>query len=252
MPRPLEENLADLSGRIELAARQAGRSPREVSWIAVTKNASAEQAAELVRLGVAELGENRADELERKVGRLAGLGLAPRWHFVGHLQANKARRVVRHADVIQSIDSLALLERVDRIAAEEGRKPSIFLQVGLTGEEGKHGFPAEAVADAVRRARDLANVELRGLMVMGPLEQPAGEATRAVFAEAARVRSMVEAQRAGAFPRGRCELSMGMSGDLELAIRAGSDLLRIGSALFSDGSSEPTLSARERHRGGRP
>lgn len=235
MARPLQENLAALHRRIEHAARRAGRVPEEVRFVAVTKEATTEQAAELARLGVEELGENRADELERKARALEGSGLAPRWHFVGHLQANKARRVVRHAAVVQSVDSIELLERIARIAEEEERRPSIFLQVALTGEERKHGFAEDEVLLAVRRAGELSCVALRGLMVMGPLEPSAGEATRAVFAAAARLRSKVQAdaELARAFPRGRCELSMGMSGDLELAIEAGSDLLRIGRALVA-------------------
>jgi pyridoxal phosphate enzyme (YggS family) len=166
---------------------------------------------------------------------------------VGHLQANKARRVVRLAEVVHSVDSLALLERVGRIAEEEGRTPEVYLQVALTGEAVKHGFEPADLPAAVARAADLSHVKLAGLMAMGPLEDAPGAATRAVFRQAAALARDLEREPslARAFDDGRCHLSMGMSNDLEIAIEEGSDLLRIGSALFQD----TPLAGREAGRG---
>ena len=121
----------------------------------MTKTASAETAAELLDLGIVELGENRASELERKAAHESLRGRKPRWHFVGHLQANKARRVVCLAEVIHSVDSLPLLERLERIAEEEGKEPEVYLQVALTGETVKHGFEPAELPAAARRAAEL-------------------------------------------------------------------------------------------------
>lgn len=249
LPRPLQENLAELRLRIERAARSAGRSAKEIRWVAVTKTTTVDAAAELLELGIADLGENRVDELERKTEHLAALGRSPRWHFVGHLQANKVRRVVRQAHVIHSVDSLLLLERIERIAAEEDRQPEVYLQVALTGEAVKHGFEAVDLPAAVRRATELTHLRLLGLMAMGPLEEPPGEGTRAVFAEAARLARSLDGDPAlaRAFAGGRCQLLMGMSADLELAIAAGTDLLRVGGALFQD----TPFAGRESGRGGK-
>ena len=232
----LESNLDRVRARVARAARSAGRSPEEVALVAVTKSVGPEVAAELVRLGQADLGESRASELEGKDDHLRGLGLSPRWHFVGHLQGNKVRRVVARAAAIHSVDSLRLLEAIDRAAAELGRKPEIWIQVKLAEEPTKSGLAPGELPAVVRRALELEHVALAGLMALGPLS-PEGErdaSARAVFRELARLARELAPKAAMGDARGpgRMRTSMGMSGDFELAIEAGSDLVRIGTLLF--------------------
>lgn len=225
---PLQVNLRRVLDRIERAARASGRAPDPIALLPVTKSVPADVAAALVALGRHELAENRADALEEKARSLAARGLEVRWHFIGHLQRNKVRRVVRVADVVHSVDSIRLLETLDRVSGEEDRRPDVFLQVDLTGEATKHGLPRGEVEAAVRRAGELTHVRLVGLMGMGPLEGPSGP----VFSELAELGRSLEARCPQSFADGRCLLSMGMSDDLEEAVEAGSHLVRVGSALF--------------------
>lgn len=247
---PLEENLRGLRQRLERAAAKVGRRPDEIRILAVTKSVEPSVAAGMARLGLRDLGENRAPELERKARALTahveggGPHEAPeaspdavpeiRWHFIGHLQRNKARRVARIATVIHSVDSLALLETLERVASEEDLRLSIYLQVDATGEAQKTGFATDAVPAAVARAKACTHLTLLGLMAMGPLVEQEGRTTREVFAEVAALARTLEADPALAdvFADGRCRLSMGMSDDLEEAVRAGTDLVRVGGALF--------------------
>ena len=232
----LKSNLDRVRARVAQAARSAGRSPEEVLLVAVTKSVEPEVAADLVRLGQLALGESRASELERKDEHLRAQGLSPRWHFVGHLQGNKVRRVVARADAIQSVDSLRLLEAIDRAAGELGRRNEVWIQVKLAEEPTKSGLPPSEVRAVVDRARELEHVELAGLMALGPLVQPdeRDASARAVFQDLARLaRELAPGAAMGdARGLGRMRTSMGMSGDFEAAIEAGSDLVRIGTLLF--------------------
>lgn len=234
---PVETNLAAVRRRIERAAQQNGRSPEEVCLVAVTKSVTAAEAAALVRLGQLDLGENRVGELEHKTTEFARLGLQARWHFIGHLQANKVRRVVRSAAAIHAIDSPELLERVGRIAAEEGRHLQIYLQVALTGEAQKHGLaPADLSSTAALAARFPA-LSLCGLMAMGPAHATPELTAGAVFARARDLARELEREShtTQLWHEGKVRLSLGMSSDFELAIAAGSNLVRIGRALFAPG-----------------
>ena len=237
---PLKSSLDRVRARMAGAARAAGRSPEDVALVAVTKSVEPEVAADLVRLGQLDLGENRASELERKDDHLRGLDLRPRWHFVGHLQGNKVRRVVARAASIQSVDSLRLLEAIDRAAGDLGSRPEVWIQVKLAEEPTKSGLAPREVPAVVERALELPNVSLAGLMALGPLT-PEGErdaSTRAVFRDLARLARELapKAPMGDARGLGRMRTSMGMSGDFEAAIEAGSDLVRIGSLLFEGGA----------------
>jgi len=242
----LESNLRRLRAALERACVSAGRQPGAVDLLAVTKSVGAERALELARLGQRDLGESRCEGLMEKSGRFAREGERARWHFIGHLQRNKARRVVRAADVIHSLDTQHLIETLERVAREEGRRPQVYLEVQLCGGEGRHGFAPSAVRDAVLAAGAAAHLELVGLMTMAPPPLPGrdpGPAARACFEELARIAREIVADpglRAG-FAGGRARLSMGMSGDFRQAIAAGSDCVRVGSALFEslpEGASE--------------
>jgi pyridoxal phosphate enzyme (YggS family) len=230
----LQSNLQSIRRRIGDAAVRAGRPADRVHLLAVTKSVPPETAAELVRLGQLDLGESRADELERKADALSGLGAALRWHFIGHLQRNKARRVVARADVIHSVDSIPLLATLDRLAAELGREPEIFLEVKLAPESEKSGLDPDELPAAIAAARDLRHVRLLGLMTMAPLvetsEPERVRAARRVFERLSTLAGTIDAR---AFRDERVQLSMGMSDDFEIAIAAGSDWVRIGTSLFA-------------------
>jgi hypothetical protein len=227
----LAENRARVLARIAAAARAAGREPSEVELVAVTKSVPAPLALALFDLGVADLAENRARALEEKHAAFLAGGRIARWHFVGHLQRNKARRVVRCAHAIHSVDSSALYDDLVRLAKEERRAPGIFLQVKLADEAAKGGLAPAELPALVERARGGA-LPLLGLMTLAPLvaePEAARRAARATFEAASALARTLPAQ---AFVGGRVRLSMGMSQDFEEAVRAGAHLVRVGSALF--------------------
>jgi len=226
----LERNLARLRRRIAAAAEEAGRAAGEVELVAVTKTVDSRVAAELLRLGQRDLGENRASELERKAAQLAAGGLGARWHFIGHVQRNKARRVVQHADVIHSVDSLRLLETLERTAEELGRRPGVYVQLHLTPEIEKTGIDASELDEVLARLAGMRHLEPLGLMAMGPREESRACGAEDVFARLAALARARDGRPP--FVERRCRLSMGMSGDFELAIAHGSDVVRVGSALF--------------------
>ncbi len=246
----LEENRCRVLERIRQAASSAGRDPAEVRLVGVTKGASPEAAALLCSLGTDELGESRADELERKHAWFAARGLRARWHFLGHLQRNKAARVLALADEIHSVDSLRLLETLARLAPQLGRFPGIYLQVKLSAEPSKGGLAPSEVAPLCDRASG-GPLPLLGLMTMAPLltdetaargETAALAAARAVFAD---LEALARALPGRVWASGRASLSMGMSGDFEEAVRAGAHVVRVGSALFE--GVETAEARRERH-----
>lgn len=226
----LERNLSQVRERIASCARAAGRAPDAVELVAVTKTVGLATCAALLELGAREFGENRAEALERKHAAFASAPAAPRWHYIGHLQRNKARRVLQAADVVHSIDSPRLLEALERICAEEGLRRRGYVQVKLWPEESKGGLdPAELerFLDAAARCRWLA---LEGLMTMAPILEDEDAGRRAAAEVFARCADLAGAHSAR-FPGG-CRLSMGMSGDYDLAIAAGAHVVRVGSALF--------------------
>ncbi len=236
----LEIRLDALRSRIAAAERRAGRGPGAVELVAITKGVAAERALALVALGQRDLGENRVDELERKAAAARAAGLDVRWHLVGHLQRNKVRRALRVAEVIHSVDSLALIEALGRIAAEEGRRPRVLLEVHLSGEPEKSGFAADGLRAALLAAGGQPHLRVEGLMTLAPRPDPRASDPHAgaarVFAELARLGRALEAdpRTRAVLAEGRCRLSMGMSGDFERAIEAGADLVRVGSAIFAD------------------
>jgi len=228
----LENNRSAVLDRVARAARACGRDPAEIRVVAVTKTVEPEVALALADLGSQDLGENRVPELERKVTAFRERGLAVRWHFIGHVQRNKARRVVRAADVIHSVDSERLLGALSRAAREEDRHPGIYLQVKLADESAKSGVPPEELP-ALVAAASASGLPLLGLMGMAPLPTDDEEANRArarqSFEELARLARALPPE---AFAGGGPLLSMGMSGDFDEALRAGAHVLRIGSAFF--------------------
>ena len=245
MNERLSTNLEAVRARVGKAETTAGRAPGSVRLLAVSKSVGPEITRDLFELGCVELAENRAPAFEEKAAWFEDQGLRPRWHFIGHLQRNKARRVVRRAQVIHSVDSLRLLEALERLAGEEGRELEVYLQLNAARESQKHGIdpgsrdlpPEEALrqgelAEVLALCSELEHVAPLGLMAMGPLvsDQPASR----VFEEVAGLARAIAARPdlAAAFPSAGAGLSLGMSRDLEAAVAAGSDVVRIGSALF--------------------
>ena len=238
MPRPdglrlqtlLRQNRDDVRARLAAAAAEVRRPPEEVRLIAVTKSVSPGVALALAAAGQEDLGENRLDGLEAKAAAFRERGVAVRWHFVGHLQRNKARRVARLAHAIHGVDTRALLELLLGLRAEEGLAPGLYLQVKLADEAAKHGLAPGDVPGLVALARE-RGAPLAGLMAIAPLaDGPAAlREARRVFEALA---ELARALPGDAFAEGRPRLSMGMSGDLEEAVGAGADDVRIGTALF--------------------
>lgn len=205
----------------------------DVTVVAVTKSVSAEAAAALFGLGCTSLGESRPQELERKAGWFEAHGLVPHWHFIGPLQRNKARKVVRIADTIHSVDSARLFDTLERVALEEQRFPSLFLEVKLSDEPTKTGFSPDEVRSLLDE-RPPGRLPILGLMGIAPRLEgaPPEEIQRAAAETFERLASLAETLPRSRFQPGGPRLSMGMSRDFELAIRAGADFVRIGSAFF--------------------
>ena len=209
-----------LLARLRQAAAANGHDPERLRIVAVTKTWPAEVARAALDAGLTRLGESRIQEAEPKIAAVPDA----EWHFIGRLQSNKARRAVRGFAVIHSVGSLELLERVMEIAAEEGRGPSLLLQVNVSGEEAKAGIAPDA---ALTGARRLAGNGLAGLMTIAPMGTSVDEARR-IFARLRELRDRLEHEAGIGLP----ELSMGMSADAEAAAAEGATLVRIGTALF--------------------
>jgi len=229
----IAENLAHIYERIAAAVARAGRRVDEVTLVAVSKTFPAARIREAYAAGVRHFGENRVQEWESKAAALADLRDAV-WHLVGHLQSNKARRAVELFTAIDSVDSIALAQRLDRLVAESTAPPRpclpVLLEVRLAPEESKHGVePGElpAVAAAVRA---LPHLDLRGLMCIPPWRENPEDA-RPYFRQLRELRdSLAWTQPAPPLP----ELSMGMSHDFEVAIEEGATQIRLGTALFGE------------------
>lgn len=222
----IASRLAQVRARIGEAAVRAGRRPADIRLIAVSKTFPVEDVLSAYDAGQLDFGENRVQDALQKAHRTADTAI--RWHLIGHLQSNKARKAVEVCPVIHSIDSVELLRRVDRSAAEAGRTPDVLVQVDLALEPTKHGAPIAALPEILAEARRCTAARLVGLMLLPPLtENP--EDTRVWFRQLREQRD--ELLTTGAFSS-LPELSMGMSHDFEVAIEEGATMVRVGSAIF--------------------
>jgi hypothetical protein len=232
MPRSeIAGRLAQIHERIARACARAGRSPAEVTLVAVSKTVLPERIRAALEAGVKVLGENRVQEAAAKIPELREITEKSQaaWHLIGHLQSNKARRAVELFDAVESVDSLELGERLNRVAAELNKRLPVFVQVNIGGEESKSGLAAREVLPVCERLGRLANLELRGLMTVPPLfDNP--EEVRPFFRRLRELRD--EVRRAGLVSAQFRDLSMGMSHDFEVAIEEGATLIRIGTAIF--------------------
>jgi len=220
----LPDRLRALRDAIEAAARRASRDSGAVTLVAVTKSSPPSIFGELLAAGVEDVGESR---VQGAAERMAGHERDFRWHLIGHLQSNKARRAMELFDVFHGVDSIALMRRLDDLAVELDRDPEIFLQINVSGEASKHGIAPGELPEALTAARALRCAKLVGLMTMAPLAEDA-EAARPVFRELAALRDR-HADEAG--PDGLPQLSMGMSDDYEIAVEEGATMVRVGRSL---------------------
>ena len=221
----LAETLPEVRDRIAGAAREAGRDPASVRLVAVTKGHPVAALEAALDAGLIDLGENRVEELEEKVGIV---GAAATWHMIGHVQSRKAARALAAADLVHSVDSVRLAQRFSRAAGEAGVEARILVQVNTSGEASKSGFEEGAVEGVLEVAR-LPHLRVEGLMTMAPFVEDEDVLTAAFRGLR---KTLEEVRRRGGTVGG--ELSMGMTNDLEIAVREGSTMVRIGTALFGE------------------
>ena len=225
----MKARLDQIKERIQKAAEGCGRDSASVQLVAVSKTIVPDRVREALEAGVTILGENYVQEARDKFQALVHYPVS--WHFIGHLQSNKAKYAVRLFDLIHSVDSLKLARELDKQAAKVDKIQPILIQVNISGEDTKSGIVTEASFDLIKEISYLKHVSIRGLMTMPPyFYQP--EKVRTFFAALRRLRDDIQ---------DRCipnvsmeELSMGMTGDFEVAIEEGATLVRIGTAIFGE------------------
>ena len=220
----IEHNLRRIQQRIEAACIRAGRNPSEVTLLAVTKSHPPEVVRTAAELGLTTFGENKIQEAKAKIPLCSG---RLRWHMIGHLQSNKCRDAVHFFEMIQSIDSLSLAEEVNRRADQAGKTIPVLLEVNAVGEASKFGYPPEVLLGEIGALNALRRIEVQGLMTVPPWT-PDPEKVRPVFRRMRDLKARCEEALGAPLP---C-LSMGMSGDFEVAIEEGATFVRIGTALF--------------------
>jgi len=230
-PARLNTNLLNTRRRIESAALRARRDPDVVTLIAVTKTVNAETTQRIIELGVTDIAENRQQSAAEKLPEVPALKEArrPTLHFIGPLQRNKIKRILEQFDVIHSVDSVKLAQEISKRAVELSRTAGIFVQVNIAGEEQKGGFAPGEVRDSLKEILRLPRVHLWGLMCMAPYDIDPETARPHFKALAALSRELIAGRH---LPEGANRLSMGMSGDFEVAIEEGATHVRVGSALF--------------------
>jgi PLP dependent protein len=223
----IHANVDTIRRRIVVACKRVGRSPGEVTLVAVSKTFPAEAIREAVRAGVPDIGENYVQELLAKREHVATEQV--RWHFVGHLQRNKVRHIASWISLIHAVDAPGVAREIDRRAAQAGRVIDFLVEINTTGEETKFGVSPDATVSFLRSLEGLAHIRVAGLMTIGPF-LPDPEGSRPMFRL---LRELREEARALGQPNVTMEhLSMGMTGDFEVAIEEGATLIRIGTAIF--------------------
>lgn len=220
----IEKNLSSVKARIAAAAAACGRRPEEIKLIAVTKTYPVDAMNEAIRLGVADVGENKPQEIRDKFESV----LPVRWHLIGHLQTNKVKYVIDRCCLIHSVDSVKLMDEIERQAVSHNRDIDILIQVNISGEETKSGIAEQELDGLLRHARELNRVHVIGLMTIAP---------KAEFGDAEihfkNMKRLFDETKAVHYDNVVMkELSMGMSGDFEAAIRHGATMVRVGSAIF--------------------
>jgi pyridoxal phosphate enzyme (YggS family) len=224
----IADNLKDIKDRITAASERAGRDPGKVKLVAVSKTVPAELVEEALLGGADMLGENYVQEARHKIAKI-GRDRA-QWHFIGHLQKNKAKYAVDLFDMVHSVDSVALAAELDKRAGKKGLLLPVLVQVNISGEDSKSGIDPDSVAGLVSEVSQMPNLSLKGLMTMPPYLPP--EEARPYFVALRELRDSLERRLNIELP----ELSMGMTGDFEAAIEEGATLVRVGTGIFGERS----------------
>jgi hypothetical protein len=228
-PVDLSDNLQRVREEITAAAQRAGRAPDEVSLVAVSKTRPPEMVSAALAAGVADFGENYAQEMAAKAAVLQNQADLLRWHYIGHLQRNKVRDILSFTALLHTVDSLRLAEEVNRRAGDMGRRQPVLLQVDLAGEATKYGCPEDQLPALVEQVLALPHLDWQGLMTMPPLA-PDPEATRPYYRRLAALSECLAGE--GVARDHLRHLSMGLSHDFPVAVEEGATLVRIGTAIF--------------------
>ena len=226
----LQSGLEGVRKRIAMAAAISGRTAGDVKLVAVSKTHPSEVIRDAITAGVTAFGENKVQEAESKIFEIGRA--AAEWHLIGHLQSNKVRKAVQLFDVIHSVDSVELAERLERICLEEGReKLSVLVQVDLAGEAAKSGVSVHDLQALVEFLKNCERLKFDGLMILPPFFDDPDE-SRPFFQHLRKIRDELNSQ--DAFASGVGELSMGMSNDFQEAIEEGATIVRVGTAIFGE------------------
>ncbi len=222
----INENLSKIKERIDAASQKAGRNPKDIKLIAVTKTVDIHRIEKAISLGIKDLGENRVQELREKADII---NIDCRWHLIGHLQTNKVKYIVDKVSLIHSMDRPELAKEVQKRAEKLGIQVPVLVQVNVAKEDSKFGISPEDTIEFVRQLSKMGNIKVKGLMTIAPLvDKP--EEVRWVFANLRKL--LIDIRRESIDNIDMECLSMGMSNDFEVAIEEGATMIRIGTAIF--------------------
>ena len=222
----LKNQLEEVEKQIQKACDRSGRSREEVTLIAVSKTKPLSDIETAIQCGMMEFGENKVQEILEKVPQLPS---DIRWHMIGHLQKNKVRQVIEHVVMIHSVDSVALAEQIEKEAAKRNLEMDILLEVNVAGEESKFGFAPEKTEEAAREISKFSHVHIQGLMTIAPFVENSEE-NRSVFQKLYQLHVDIKSKNIDNV--NMAVLSMGMTGDYEVAIEEGADMIRVGTGIF--------------------
>lgn len=234
----IAENLERVRGQITQAAEKAGRTAGDIELVAITKTHPPEKVREAIEAGHTLFGESRVQEARAKIPELSS---NLRWHFVGHLQKNKIRHALSLFELFHSVDSLALAQEMNRIAADEGMRPRVLLEVNVAGEGSKFGFAPDKLREQMEALLALQRLSILGLMTIPPLADKE-EASRTYFVRLRELRDRLQVEFRVDLP----QLSMGMTQDFTIAVEEGATLVRVGTAIFGERSKKQR--ATDEHR----
>ncbi|MDP2168100.1 MAG: YggS family pyridoxal phosphate-dependent enzyme [Thermodesulfovibrionales bacterium] len=219
----LIENISGIYKRLSHAAMRAGRNPGDVLLIAVSKGVSVELMREAAEAGLRVFGESRVQEAVKKAAELETASSGIRWHMIGHLQKNKAGAAVGLFELIHSLDSVELASLINRHASGKGKVQRVLMEVNLSGERSKHGIGKDEIGSLIKAAAKMENISVEGLMTIPPYSDDP-EASRPYYKE---LKELADGY-------GLRELSMGMTGDFEVAVEEGATMVRVGTAIFGE------------------
>lgn len=227
----IKDNLTQVKGHISSICKRLGRNPDDITLVGVTKYSTVDQIKEAITAGLSDIGENRVADALEKFKELYGLNVPIKRHLIGHLQSNKAAKAIENFDLIHSVDSLKLACELDKQAAKIDKKVQILVQVNISEEAQKFGTTTDAAKELVAQISKLRSIEIKGLMGMAPFVDDS-EVVRPCFKQLKNLFDDVKKNNPDPEKVQMKYLSMGMSGDYEVALEEGSNMVRIGSAIF--------------------